>query len=244
MGPAIIGLIGVIIGAMLSGSLTLLTKRRSDRQQARAAARLLESELRSVTQDLYLLGDSLVADTAIDPQVFLNLPPTTSWDTYRSSLAALLTNDEWYAVATAYESIEALRGAANPRFFYEGRPIHMLVGEFLQELVANVQAGTVAVSRLAGNPNRQPVPPAIRDYLKRATKAPQETPLGELCDTPACAGRTETRAGLWARSRRSGPAHVDAVGSPDGLRPRHAGPLQSRSTDGSAISSAVLFPAR
>src|SRR5690349_24072121 len=111
MAPAIVGLVGVIVGAMLSGALTLLTTRRSDKRQARAAGRLLESELRSIAQQLLLMRNDLARQAGLrmkESRTILRelfrLPPTVAWETHKSLLASLLTTAEWYAVAKAYES--------------------------------------------------------------------------------------------------------------------------------------------
>jgi len=172
-------MIGVIIGALLSGSLSLLTARRSDKQQARGVARLLESELRSVAQDLYLAQLALqMRDNSTDLRTLFHLSPTTAWDAHRSLLASLLTTEEWYAVARAYESIDLLRGAASTNSLYvnEGRRLyHTAIAEVLIDLIAHVQAGAGAVSRLAGNPNPDPSPPVLRDYLAKAMKASQRS---------------------------------------------------------------------
>src|SRR5205814_1069295 len=107
MAPAIVGLVGVIIGAMLSGALTLLTARRSDKRQARAAGRLLESELRSIAQQLLLMRNDLrMKESPTVLRELFRLPPTVAWEAHKSLLASLLTTAEWYAVAKAYESVE------------------------------------------------------------------------------------------------------------------------------------------
>lgn len=56
MAAAAIGFVGVIVGALMSGFATFFMARRTERRQARAAARLLEVELRDVAGRLQQLG--------------------------------------------------------------------------------------------------------------------------------------------------------------------------------------------
>ena len=166
MGPAIVGLVGVIIGAMLSGTLTVLMARRSEKHEAHAAARLLEAELRSIAQRLVLVRDGLRRkEPSIDLPEVISLPPTVAWEAHKSLLASLLTTADWYAVATAYESVQILRGISksDSLFVSEGRiPAHEVVTKFLMELITAIQAGAEAASRLAGNPDPNPQHPAYR----------------------------------------------------------------------------------
>jgi hypothetical protein len=169
MGQAVIGLIGVIVGALISGTGTFLLARRQEARQARAAARLLEVELRAVAADLHLLRESLQAsDSHGDLRSGLRLPPQPAWTEHKPLLAAVLTASEWYAVAAAYESIDSLRAASSKDelFIKGGRDVfHEAVRELLLDLAEKVQAGAAAVSRLAGNPQPQPQAPAIREAL-------------------------------------------------------------------------------
>ena len=171
MGEAVIGLIGVVVGALLSGSATFLMARRQEARQAQAAARLLEAELRSAAGDLILLRASLqVANNYADLRGQLRLPPQPAWKEHKPLLAVVLTPSEWYAVAAAYESIDSLRAASSRDEFFinDGRAVyHEAIRELLLELAETVQAGAAAVSRLAGNPSPQPKAPALRDAFIR-----------------------------------------------------------------------------
>jgi hypothetical protein len=169
MGSAVVGLVGVIVGALLSGSTAFLMARRGEAQQARAAARLLEAELRSVAGNLHLLIASLkVTDNYADLRELLRLPPQTAWDGHKPLLAATLGATEWYAVAAAYESIDTLRAASatDGLFLDEGRRVvHTAIRDLLVDLANNVQAGAAALSRLAGNPHPETESPALREAL-------------------------------------------------------------------------------
>jgi hypothetical protein len=174
MGEAAIGLIGVIVGALISGAATFLLARRQEARQAQAAARLLEAELRSTAGDLLLLRASLqVEDNYADLRSQLRLPQQPAWKEHKPLLATVLTPSEWYAVASAYESIDSLRAASSREelFVRGGRAVfHDALREVLLELTDTVQAGAAAVSRLAGNPDPQPKPPAFRDALIRLVR--------------------------------------------------------------------------
>jgi hypothetical protein len=56
MGQAVIGLIGVIIGGLLSGTATFLLARQQEALQAQVAARILEAELRSTARSVLSRG--------------------------------------------------------------------------------------------------------------------------------------------------------------------------------------------
>jgi hypothetical protein len=178
VGSALIGLIGVAIGALLSGLATFLLARRAEKQQARAAARLLEAELRQIIGRLDLLTSNPIVDGRPPRHLpklglvalcdILSAPKPQLWDEHKAILAAVLSIDDWYAVATAYESIDALRGAAvEPEnlLFESGLPRHALFEDLLTELALEAQAGADAVTRLAGGPRQPSAHPTIRDQL-------------------------------------------------------------------------------
>jgi hypothetical protein len=173
MESAVIGLIGVVVGALLSGTTTFIMAQRAEARQARAAARLLEAELRSVAEDLNLLTAALTDDNVADLRALLRLPPQRAWDAHKPLLAAVLTSPEWYAVAAAYESLDYLRVASSIDDYFsdDGRRVHDLIRFLLKELASRVQAGASAVSRLAGNPQPQAQTEPIRAMFLRELRA-------------------------------------------------------------------------
>jgi hypothetical protein len=61
----VIGLVGVIVGALLSGGATWVMTARTEKRKARAAARLLEGELLRVNQALDELLDTSRQKTTV-----------------------------------------------------------------------------------------------------------------------------------------------------------------------------------
>lgn len=178
MGPALMGLTGVAVGALLSSLAAFSMARRAERRQARAAARLLEAELRHVVGRLQLLTSNLAMPNGqslgpsksprfSDFQSLLNVPKPRLWDEHRATLATVLPSDDWYAGATAYESIDALRGAATAAglFLDEGQIAHSAIGELLTTLATEAQVGAEAVARLAGNPRSTATGSTLRDMI-------------------------------------------------------------------------------
>jgi hypothetical protein len=110
---------------------------------------------------------------SIDLPEVISLPPTVAWEAHKSLLASLLTTADWYAVATAYESVQILRAISksDSLFVSEGRiPAHEVVTKFLMELITAIQAGAEAASRLAGNPDPNPQHPAYRHLSENVAK--------------------------------------------------------------------------
>jgi hypothetical protein len=188
MGVALVGLLGVVVGAIISGGATYVMARRSEATQARTGARLLETELRTIAGSLGLLlreplvpGDSTDALTQDDLRAAIAVPAPRLWHEYRAVLAGVLSSEEWYAVSRAYENIELLRTAATSGVLFteKGQPYHVRIAELLVEMARDVAAGAQAVAARAGNPEPEaPVPTTLRDFLvvtlKRKTNVDRE----------------------------------------------------------------------
>jgi hypothetical protein len=162
---ALVGVIGVVVGALLSAGGALVLVKRTERRKARAAARLIEDELGSATQALQRLtyGEEAMFHNlpeGSDPGYWAlvrlsEVPKTTLWKDNMAVLAEVLNQDQWYAVASAYRSLDALRDTAACREkLFPGHPHrgHHALNEWLTKWANEVQAGAVAISRLAGGP--------------------------------------------------------------------------------------------
>ena len=94
------GLLGVVIGGLLSGMIGYLSERRREHAQGRSVERLVLLELvTNQARAQRLLGaeewsEDLPFEVAI-------------WTTHREALARALSNDAWMVVALAYFAIEA-----------------------------------------------------------------------------------------------------------------------------------------
>lgn len=104
MSDAIFGLVGVVIGGLLTGALQVFQQRRSDRAEARAVARLLSAELSEQLQYL----DALVNQ---DPAVSKQAPTISAWPEYRAAMARLLDDRTWQAVAGAYVELSRMNSS-------------------------------------------------------------------------------------------------------------------------------------
>jgi hypothetical protein len=111
---AIIGFVGVVIGAIVSGGATYVMTRRSERQKARAAARLLESNMLTIEAALQRVLD-LNPDRS--PNAWVNVAAPAWWSDvlrndvrveHRPLLAEVLGAGEWYDLSRAYAWIEQL----------------------------------------------------------------------------------------------------------------------------------------
>ncbi len=99
--PAIFGLVGVSLGAVLTGALETARESRREKRRARAAARLVRS-------DLFLVSRILrngIARHEIPAFIDLSLP---SWRESRDLLANSLDNDAWAVVSPACSRIQTL----------------------------------------------------------------------------------------------------------------------------------------
>ncbi len=141
---AVIGLIGVVIGAGVSGLVQWLMTRRSDRLAARTAARVVRYELRQYRELLqFLIG-------AGHWEVAYWISPVR-WREHQTTLAGACASDEWSRIEMAYSGIEIVdswhrrpRGSdsapnVEPDPQKSGMPT----------VLSNVEAGMNALDRLA-----------------------------------------------------------------------------------------------
>jgi hypothetical protein len=73
MGAAVVGLVGVVIGGLVSGGATFVMARRQEQRKARMAARLLEDELRGYARKVRSWLDA--AETPGDTRMSTPPPP-------------------------------------------------------------------------------------------------------------------------------------------------------------------------
>jgi hypothetical protein len=157
MGQALIGLAGVVVGALLSGGATYLMAKRGEASKARAAARLLEAELRPTAEGLDVLGRALEQSGAKHVavgHVVRHLPESSRlWNEHKSLLAEVLDVADWYALASAYESIDLIKRCLQLASSAETErvPVALLGHAFLL-----VDMGARAVSRLGGRESGSP----------------------------------------------------------------------------------------
>jgi hypothetical protein len=106
--PAIIGLVGVVIGGALAGTVNFLLARRAERQDVRTAARLVRAELQGLDVQLLSVRTREVfggqpPDLA-DLAEILSEDRRTAWHENRNLLARGLPSKEWDKVASGCRS--------------------------------------------------------------------------------------------------------------------------------------------
>jgi hypothetical protein len=111
MTAAIFGLLGVLVGALVTGFVNYVLERRRELVEARAAARLMRSEV--------VAAGEAVATTLEEGEWPISYRPTwrESWIAYRRALAGRLPGEDFEAVARAYARMDQLQGG-----FETGRP--------------------------------------------------------------------------------------------------------------------------
>jgi hypothetical protein len=98
MAEAIFGLIGVLIGALVTGGLDLILERRREKKLVRRAIRLVGDELHKVWVSLSMLVQAGTAPPMQEPEPELFLP-TSAWAAHREILVDEIPNDAWDEIA-------------------------------------------------------------------------------------------------------------------------------------------------
>jgi hypothetical protein len=97
---AIFGLVGVIVGGLLTAAVQAFQEWRSQRKLSRAAARLLSAELSVQQEILQRRAANESAEPASD-----EMPAVADWPEQRVVMARMLDNATWIAVAGAYANL-------------------------------------------------------------------------------------------------------------------------------------------
>ena len=99
---ALLGVIGVLVGALLAVTLQYLLSVRNEFGAATAAARLVIAELN-------LLIDAVESGDVGDG----SLLETPAWDKHRVALAVVLPDQHWNTLANAYRQLAGLRNRSS-----------------------------------------------------------------------------------------------------------------------------------
>ena len=95
---AIFGLIGVLVGSLITWGIEVWRARRRDHDEARVAARLVVAELQTIEN----------VRTVDEPQFRRERElalQQDAWISHRAALARELDNEEWQAVRDAYDAL-------------------------------------------------------------------------------------------------------------------------------------------
>jgi hypothetical protein len=164
------GLIGVVVGAVLSLASTYLTARRGELRSTKRARRLVAAELETMrTHLLVILDERRVPErltAATEPDAYI---PTLAWRVWRDSLAGGLDEDLWIELPRIYAAAETLRETLVNR--RGGEPLEPREIEVIQLLV---RAAALAEARLVGKsaePALLPAEPAAAPHSRGAATA-------------------------------------------------------------------------
>jgi hypothetical protein len=108
---AIFGLVGVVVGAVVTGVVDLFVARQGRRASVFLARRLVGEELQTIWMHL----DGLIASghtprTESDERIARYMP-TVAWEAHKETLAVkgALTDDEWIYVSSILHAVASLR---------------------------------------------------------------------------------------------------------------------------------------
>jgi hypothetical protein len=108
MTAAIFGLVGVVVGAVLSGLTQWWLEARRERHRFGVARRIVGAEMHNLSTQLDQIAQ-VAAVPARQTQGSDRLLPSTAWDTHRDSLATHLNDSDWWRTAMFYDSVWHLR---------------------------------------------------------------------------------------------------------------------------------------
>lgn len=110
MTQAIFGLVGVIVGALVTGGVSFVRDRRRESADLRAALRLVEDDFH-----LLLMGLRAMAKAGVWHPRILTME-LTSWPEHRGILASHLSSDDWLRVSVGASIFAAARSGAERGF--------------------------------------------------------------------------------------------------------------------------------
>lgn len=158
MFPAVIGLIGVIVGAAINGGIASLREWRTQGADRRSAARLVSTEL---VKFHALALEARQRPPSQLPQLRDSAPIV--WQSNRAVLARALENDDWDLVALAYAIVDALVSVLV--FEPDGSLVNWRSGEvtrLLNAMVEPAEKAALALGKFAGvETELLPPPPPV-----------------------------------------------------------------------------------
>lgn len=168
MTEAIFGLLGVVVGGLLSDGMTLWIEHLRVRRDARTATRLVHYELiRAVS----------LLDVALDlgsPLPFVVSFATEAWSEHRSGLARTLDTSTWDAALSAYSALETVdQTFSGPDF--EPRGGHTEEGvTYVGAAAARVREALDALGRVGGVPSDDHMKLVKQMVTERVASLPEE----------------------------------------------------------------------
>lgn len=108
MTAAVFGLVGVLVGGLITAGIEWWSARREQARDAEERSRALRAACRLVAMELDGIKTAVVWAERADRWWLEKQLPTQLWIEGRALLARELSPDEWRAVDVAYYSVEAL----------------------------------------------------------------------------------------------------------------------------------------
>jgi hypothetical protein len=149
MTAAIFGVVGVIVGGLLTDAVEYVFGRMRRAEETRVAARLVLVEFASCITAI----NQAITNRRWD-HVAEGLP-THQWDTDKAILAAAVSTDDWVVVAQGAEGINVLNYAGSGRTFDEGWGEHDWSEPFETAKTKIEAAGKVLRPLAGGNDPRR-----------------------------------------------------------------------------------------
>ena len=95
--PGLIGIVGVLIGALVTSGIAYLGDRNARIADERTAKRLVAAEIRFDTNRVVVVS--------VNGRLWGKPPRTVEWSSQASNLARYLPGDDWAAVSRFYDDL-------------------------------------------------------------------------------------------------------------------------------------------
>jgi hypothetical protein len=102
----VVGLVGVIVGGLLTGGVTYFLERRREKREARAAQLVMKSELEAAATAVEV---ALSGEEPRWPPGWDRVGWSESWMTYRPALAKTMNDVDFTKLARAYLQMQLLQ---------------------------------------------------------------------------------------------------------------------------------------
>lgn len=181
MTQLLIGLIGVVVGGLLtalsSWLLDLSRDRRHGQHKVQREARELKRAARLIGEELSENLDLLCR--AVESRRWWRHPAhslrTTRWDEYEPVFAGAEVADQiWYSVAAAYQIARELLGAAEERMRGEQSLLTFEDDQYLRMCIRSIDGGRQALAELNGEPVLATEPDPVAAVLTAAADAARD----------------------------------------------------------------------
>lgn len=148
MTAAIVGFLGVIIGAFMNGIVSARVEIARRHREARVGGRLVHAELQAIHRELDFIG-SVDPPIGVDLQMLDPNLKMTDWDSHRAVLADMLSFEEFSTVTSTY--LDAGAWLHTARQYPDARPDSRL----LKESADGAAASLAVLERVARDPERR-----------------------------------------------------------------------------------------